>query len=58
MKDKKILKGIIIPVIAALVLIILYAVTTDGGKIPVYVIIPFVFAVFTSIKLAMPRDES
>ncbi|MBR6581715.1 MAG: hypothetical protein IKK66_10500 [Ruminococcus sp.] len=58
MKNKKLLWGIIFPVIAALVLIILYAVTTGGGKIPVYVIIPFVFAVFTSIKLAMPQDES
>ncbi len=58
MKNKKLLWGIIFPVIAALVLIILYAVVTEGGKIPVYVIIPFVFAVFTSIKLAMPQDES
>ena len=58
MKNKKLLWGIIFPVIAALVLIILYAVATEGGKIPVYVIILFVFAVFTSIKLAMPQDES
>lgn len=58
MKNKKLLREMIFPVIAALVLIILYAVTTEGGKIPVYVIIPFVFAVFTSIKLAMPQDES
>lgn len=58
MKNKKLLWGIIFPVIAALVLIILYAVTTEGGKIPAYVIIPFVLAVFTSIKLALPQDES
>lgn len=58
MKNKKLLWGIIFPVFAALVLIILYAVTAEGEKIPAYVIIPFVFAVFTSIKLAMPQDES
>lgn len=58
MKNKKLLWGMIFPVIAALVLIVLYAVATEGGKIPVYVIIPFVLAVFTSIKLAMPQDES